>query len=86
MNTFRFGVNVRSAQSRAEWQEKARKIEALGYSSLTVPDHLNDLLAPIGAVVSAAEATTHLRVGRRSTNGFGSCAKSRERSVLSVWS
>jgi len=68
MNTFRFGVSVRSAQSRAEWQEKARKIEALGYSSLTVPDHLNDLLAPIAAVVSAAEATTHLRVGTNVLN------------------
>ena len=68
MNTFRFGVNVRSARSRAEWQEKARKVEALGYSTLTVPDHLTDLLAPIPAIVSAAEATTQLRVGTNVLN------------------
>ena len=63
MNLFRFGVNVRSAQSRAEWQEKARRVEALGYSTLTLPDHLVDLLAPFPAIIGAAEATTHLRVG-----------------------
>ncbi|HEX3419423.1 MAG TPA: TIGR03621 family F420-dependent LLM class oxidoreductase, partial [Stellaceae bacterium] len=63
MKPFRFGVNVRHAQSRAEWVEKARKIEDLGYSTLTAPDHLTDLMAPMPALVSAAEATRHLRVG-----------------------
>jgi probable F420-dependent oxidoreductase len=67
MKPFRFGVNVGRARSRAEWAEKARKVEDLGYSTLTVPDHLADLLAPIPAVLSAAEATTRLRVG---TNVF----------------
>ena len=43
MKPFRFGVNVRHAQSRIEWAEKARKIEDLGYSTLTAPDHLTDL-------------------------------------------
>jgi probable F420-dependent oxidoreductase len=63
MKPFRFGVNFGRAQSRAEWQETARKIEALGYATLTVPDHLTDLIAPMPALVSAAEATKHLRVG-----------------------
>jgi len=63
MKPFRFGVNVGRAQSRAEWQEKARKAEDLGYATLTVPDHLTDLIAPMPALVSAAEATKHLRVG-----------------------
>jgi probable F420-dependent oxidoreductase len=63
MKPFRFGVNFGHAQSRAEWQETARKTEALGYATLTVPDHLTDLIAPMPALVSAAEATTHLRVG-----------------------
>jgi hypothetical protein len=35
MNPFRFGVSVRYAQSRAEWMEKARKVEAFGYATLT---------------------------------------------------
>src|SRR6266545_3598286 len=68
MKLFRFGVNVGRATSRAEWTEKARKLEDLGYSVLTVPDHLTDLLAPLPALVSAAEATTHLRVGTNVLN------------------
>ena len=63
MQPFRFGVNVWHATSRAEWAEKARKLEDLGYATLTIPDHLADLLAPLPALVSAAEATTRLRVG-----------------------
>src|ERR1700693_5476783 len=68
MKPFRFGVNVRQARSRTEWQDKARKIEALGYNTLLVPDHLTDLPAPIAAAVSAAEATRHLRVGTNVLN------------------
>jgi probable F420-dependent oxidoreductase len=68
MKPFRFGVNVGRAGSRAEWAEKARKLEDLGYSALTVPDHLTDLLAPMPALVSAAAATTRLRVGTNVLN------------------
>jgi probable F420-dependent oxidoreductase len=60
---FRFAVNVTRAASRAEWVDKARRVEDLGYSVLTMPDHLTDMLAPIPALVSAAEATRHLRIG-----------------------
>lgn len=63
MKPFRFGVSVREIRSRAELVEKARKIEALGYDILTLPDHLTDHIAPMPALVSAAEATTRLRVG-----------------------
>src|ERR1700738_3810110 len=65
---FRFGVNVRSAESRAEWQAKARKIEALGYQILNLPDHLTDLVSPLPALVSVAEATTTIRVGTNVLN------------------
>ena len=68
MKPFRFGVSVRHAQSRAEWMEKARKAEALGYATLTVPDHLTDLVAPMPALISAAEATTTLRIGTNVLN------------------
>ena len=68
MKPFRFGVNVWHAASRAEWQEKARKVEGLGYATFTVPDHLTDLIAPMPALVSAAEATTTLRVGTNVLN------------------
>jgi probable F420-dependent oxidoreductase len=65
---FRFGVNVRHAKSRTEWRQTARKIEGLGYATLTLPDHLTDLIAPMPALVSAAEATTTLRVGSNVLN------------------
>jgi probable F420-dependent oxidoreductase len=68
MKPFRFGINVRDAASRAEWQDKARKVEQLGYSVLLVPDHLAAMLATIPAVVSAADATTSLRVGTNVLN------------------
>ena len=47
MKPFRFGINVRNASSRAEWQDRARKVEQLGYSVLLVPDHLAAMLATI---------------------------------------
>ena len=68
MKPFRFGVNVWRATSRAEWVEKARKLEGLGYAVLTVPDHLADFFAPLPALVSAAEATTRLRIGTHVLN------------------
>ena len=68
LRPFRFGVNVWGAGSRGEWIDKARKIEALGYSILTVPDHLGEFFAPMPALVSAAQATMHLRVGTNVLN------------------
>lgn len=56
-------MSVRNAGSRLEWAERARKLEDLGYSTLTVPDHLAEVIAPMSALASAAEATRHLRVG-----------------------
>ena len=68
MKPFRFGINARDAKSRGEWQDKARRIEALGYSILLVPDHLAAMLSTIPAVVSAADATTTLRIGTNVLN------------------
>jgi alkanesulfonate monooxygenase SsuD/methylene tetrahydromethanopterin reductase-like flavin-dependent oxidoreductase (luciferase family) len=66
MTPCRFGVSVRHAQSRAELVEKARTVEAHCYATLTVPDHLTDLVAPLPALISAAEATRTLRIGTKS--------------------
>ena len=62
MKPFRFGVNVRTAASGADWIALARKLEDLGYSTLNLPDHLTELPAPFPALASAAAATTRLRV------------------------
>jgi probable F420-dependent oxidoreductase len=61
---FRFGVQTGGATSAREWQEKARKIETLGYSTLFMPDHFIDApFAPMVGIAMAAEATETLRVG-----------------------
>jgi probable F420-dependent oxidoreductase len=61
---FRFGVQSGGATSAREWREKARKVEALGYSTLFMPDHFIDTpLAPMVGIAMAAEATESLRVG-----------------------
>jgi probable F420-dependent oxidoreductase len=61
---FRFGVQTGGATSARAWKEKARKIEALGYSTLYMPDHFIDTpYAPMVGIAMAAEATESLRVG-----------------------
>lgn len=60
---FRFGVQTARGAGREDWAEKARKIEDLGYSTLVIPDHFDDQLAPMPAMMAAAAATTTLRVG-----------------------
>ncbi len=60
---FRFGVQLSSAPSGSAWRSLVRKIEDLGYSSVLLPDHFGDQLAPMVALAVAAEATTALRVG-----------------------
>jgi len=60
---FRFGVVAAAARSADEWADKARRIEALGYATLGVPDGLRFTFAPLPAVAMAAAATRTLRVG-----------------------
>jgi probable F420-dependent oxidoreductase len=60
---FRFGVQASTAPTGRAWTELARRCEDLGYSTLTMPDHFNDQLAPVPALMAAASVTTTLRVG-----------------------
>jgi probable F420-dependent oxidoreductase len=59
---FRFGVTQSRATSREDWRDSARRIEALGYSVLTVADHFPERLAIVPALMAAADATERLRV------------------------
>jgi probable F420-dependent oxidoreductase len=63
MAPFRFAVQLSRVGSADAWRAVARRIEELGYSTLFVPDHLDDQFAPIVALCAAADATTRLRVG-----------------------
>lgn len=60
---FRFGVVAAQARSAEEWTAKARRVEALGYATLVIPDNLQYTLAPLPALAVAATATRTLRVG-----------------------
>jgi probable F420-dependent oxidoreductase len=75
---FRFAVQSFSATSGTQWRERARRAEALGYSALHLADHILgpgpaiakanhpiQELAAVPAMMSAADATTTLKVGCR---------------------
>ena len=63
--TFRFAAQLSKAPDHTarSWAEQARKAEDLGYSTLLMPDHFGDQLAPVPALMAAADATTGLRIG-----------------------
>ena len=60
---FRFGVQISNATDAASWRDKARKLEDLGYSTLFMPDHFGNELAPMPAIAMAAAHTTTLKIG-----------------------
>jgi probable F420-dependent oxidoreductase len=65
---FRFGVIDERSLSREEWIQKAQRVEQLGYSTFLIRDHFiqgdfNHQLAPIPALMAAADATKTVRVG-----------------------
>jgi probable F420-dependent oxidoreductase len=60
---FRFAVTARWSGSGSRWRDVARRAEDLGYDVLLVTDHMGTQLAPIPALMAAADATTRLRVG-----------------------
>jgi probable F420-dependent oxidoreductase len=63
LRPFRFGVQEHRTGSAKEWKDKACRIESIGYSAFYMPDHFDDQLAPIAALMAAADATTKLRIG-----------------------
>jgi probable F420-dependent oxidoreductase len=60
---FRFGAQVADNKPGKAWADLARKLEDGGYSTLFVPDHFDDQVAPLPAMTWAAAATSDLRIG-----------------------
>ncbi|NNC79629.1 MAG: TIGR03621 family F420-dependent LLM class oxidoreductase [Acidimicrobiales bacterium] len=58
---FRFSVSLGGLDS-ADLTATAQRAEELGYSTVTLPDHLTDQAAPLLGLTAAALATTTLRV------------------------
>jgi probable F420-dependent oxidoreductase len=59
---FRFSIGIHAVKSRAALQEKARRLEGLGFDVLYLPDHLG-APAPFPALMAIAQATTTVRLG-----------------------
>ena len=49
--------------SASQWRERSKTLEAMGYSTLYLPDHFGDQVGPIAGLMAAADATTKLRIG-----------------------
>src|SRR5262245_48318240 len=61
---FRFGGSAHLTASGAEFLERARVVEALGYDTFLMPDHFSPNWFALGpALTAAALSTTSLRVG-----------------------
>lgn len=56
-------MTARWAGGGTRWREFARRAEAQGYDVLLVTDHMGPQLAPIPAMMAAADATERMRVG-----------------------
>ncbi len=65
LRKFRFAVQLSKAPDATarSWADQARRAEDLGYSTLLMPDHFGDQLAPVPALMAAADATSTLRIG-----------------------
>src|SRR5580658_1527588 len=62
---FRFAAQLATSPDGTAkgWADQARRVEDLGYSTLFMPDHFGDQLAPVPALAAVAAATTSLRLG-----------------------
>ncbi len=59
---FRFGVQLSTLPAEG-WAERLRTIEALGYSTVFVPDHFGPQWEPATTLAAAAAVTERLNVG-----------------------
>jgi probable F420-dependent oxidoreductase len=65
---FRFGCINEMMLPASQWRDLVRKMESLGYDIMLMRDHFlpdvfGDTFGPIAALMSAADATSQLRVG-----------------------
>ena len=64
MRPMRFATQTGGAPTADEWLARAKRIEALGYDTLAMPDHMvGGAWAAMPALASLATATAKLRLG-----------------------
>ena len=62
MYPFRFGVQLKSANSVDDWEGVVSKLERLGFGTVTLPDHVDNSFAPLSSLGYLA-AKTDLTIG-----------------------
>jgi probable F420-dependent oxidoreductase len=62
MHPFRFGVQL-SSLPPADWADRIRRIESLGYASVFWPDHFTTQWEPVAALAAAAAVTRKVAIG-----------------------
>lgn len=64
MRQIRFATQTGGAPTAEEWFARAKRIEAMGYDTLAMPDHMiGGAWAPLPALAALAQVTTKLRFG-----------------------
>ena len=63
LRPFRFGAKAVKATSAKEWTDLVRRAEDLGYASFHMDDHFGNQLAPVPALMAAADATSKILIG-----------------------
>ena len=59
---FRFSSPATGCRTRRELVDRARMLEDLGYSTITIADHFAEQLGPIATLMAVADATSTLRI------------------------
>lgn len=60
---FRFAVDLQAPLEGSTWLDSVRELEALGYSTMFVPDHFDEGAGVLATLAAAAAVTTTLNVG-----------------------
>ena len=63
MHPFRFGIQCRGPAERDGWRDLARRVEDLGWSTLTIADHFDDALRADPRADGRGRRDDTLRVG-----------------------
>jgi len=59
----RFAADLQAPLPGSDWLDSARELEALGYSTIFVPDHFDEGPGPIAAMAAFAAVTSTINVG-----------------------
>jgi len=60
---FRFAADLQEPLPGSTWLDTARELEALGYSGIFVPDHVDEGPGPLTFLAAAAAVTSTIKVG-----------------------